>query len=517
MANKSLFGTLQQQTTTNAAGGSAYAMSAEHALAQLAVTGCLNSTFYTDAQNQLDTIMDLAQRARPEFVAKVALYARVRGHMKDAPALLVAILSVTAPGLMAEVFDRVIDSPKMLRNFVQIMRSGQVARRSLGSLPKRLVEQWLERRSDAQVFRASVGGSPSLVDVIRMVHPKPATPSRSALYAYLLGRAFTEANLPEIVKQYEAFKHNPGAFASDDVPDVPMELLTSLNLSKRHWAAMARRVSWQTLRMNLNTFTRHGAFESKEDIAHAASRLRDRELIAGARVFPFQLLSAFMNTGNTVPLDLLDALQDAMEIATERVPAIRGDVWVLTDVSGSMDAPVTGHRAGSTTKVRCVDVAALIAASVMRTTRGARVLAFSDDVVPVRLNARDTVMTNAKALASLPRGGTNCSAPLRAINDAGHRPDVVIFVSDNESWIDSRGAGRSTATTIEWERLKKRCPGAKLVCIDIQPNTTTQARSGPDVLNVGGFSDAVFGVVSTFLESPSHPEHWIREIEKESI
>jgi 60 kDa SS-A/Ro ribonucleoprotein len=70
---------------------------------------------------------------------------------------------------------------------------------------------------------------------------------------------------------------------------------------------------------------------------------------------------------------------------------------------------------------------------------------------------------------------------------------------------------------VEWERLKKRCPGAKLVCIDIQPNTTTQARSGTDVLNVGGFSDAVFGVVSTFLESPSHPEHWIREIEKESI
>ena len=58
------------------------------------------------------------------------------------------MLSVRSPGLMAEVFDRVIDSPKMLRNFVQIMRSGVVGRKSLGTLPKRLVRRWLEARTD---------------------------------------------------------------------------------------------------------------------------------------------------------------------------------------------------------------------------------------------------------------------------------------------------------------------------------------------------------------------------------
>lgn len=68
--------------------------------------------------------------------------------MKDLPALLLAVLSVKDPGLMAKVFERVVDSPKMLRNFVQIMRSGAVGRKSLGSLPKRLVEQWLAARSD---------------------------------------------------------------------------------------------------------------------------------------------------------------------------------------------------------------------------------------------------------------------------------------------------------------------------------------------------------------------------------
>jgi len=54
MANKSLFASFASQAapkadTVNEAGGVAYASSAKHALAQYAITGCLNSTFYANA------------------------------------------------------------------------------------------------------------------------------------------------------------------------------------------------------------------------------------------------------------------------------------------------------------------------------------------------------------------------------------------------------------------------------------------------------------------------------------
>jgi 60 kDa SS-A/Ro ribonucleoprotein len=39
----------------------------------------------------------------------------------------------------------------------------------------------------------------------------------------------------------------------------------------------------------------------------------------------------------------------------------------------------------------------------------------------------------------------------------------------------------------------------RMVCIDLQPYTTTQAPDRSDILNVGGFSDAVFSVVASFL------------------
>jgi 60 kDa SS-A/Ro ribonucleoprotein len=357
MANKSLFASiagklLPKAEARNEAGGAAYALTPKQALAQYAATGCMNSTFYASADEQLTKVIELASQVEPEFVARVALYTRSKSNMKDTPALLVAVLSVLSPGLMAEVFDRGIDSPTMLRNFVQIMRSGVVGRKSLGTLPKRLVLQWLERRTDEQIFRASVGNDPSLADVIRMVHPKPTTASRAALYGYLLGKPYDIAALPELVKAFEEFKATPSKFGGFDLPDVPMDMLTSLPLEKRHWEALARKASWQSLRMNLNTFTRHGVFADQASVSDAAIKLRDEQAIAKARVFPYQLMAAFVNTGDDVPARLKDALQDAMEIAIGNVPAIDGKVWVFPDVSGSMQSPVTGNRKGSTSKVR---------------------------------------------------------------------------------------------------------------------------------------------------------------------
>ena len=120
----------------------AYAFSPRHQLAQLAATGCLRQTFYAQAQDQLDRVMTLAAEVDPAFVARTAVYARESGHMKDMPALLAAILAVRDLELLAQVFPRVIDSGKMLRNFVQILRSGAVGRKSLGTRPK-LVQRWL--------------------------------------------------------------------------------------------------------------------------------------------------------------------------------------------------------------------------------------------------------------------------------------------------------------------------------------------------------------------------------------
>ena len=71
-------------------------------------------------------------------------------------------------------------------------------------------------------------------------------------------------------------------------------------------------------------------------------------------------------------------------------------------------------------------------------------LPFEQTVVRLDLNPRDSITSNARRLASIGGGGTNCSAPVEMLNDLELRGDVIIFVSDNESWVDS-GRGRGTA------------------------------------------------------------------------
>jgi 60 kDa SS-A/Ro ribonucleoprotein len=514
MANKALFNTqlagLPKTDARNAHGAAAYALPPKHALAQYAATGCLGATFYADAEAQLDAVIDLCGRVDDLFIARTAVYARERGHMKDMPALLCALLAKRDVALLERVFPRVVDNGKMLRNFVQIVRSGAAGRRSLGSAPRRMVRRWLEAKDDDGLFRASVGQSPSLGDIVSLAHPKPATESREALYAYLIGHARKAHALPDLVKAYEAFKRGE----SLTLPEVPMEMLTALPLSESDWREVARRAPWQATRINLNTFARHAVFNDAAVTKTVANRLRDPELVAKARVMPYQLMAAYMNTGEEVPVTVREALQDAMELAIGAVPALHGTVYVLPDVSGSMHSAVTGFRQGATTKVRCIDVAALIAAAVVRKNPTAEVVPFNDAVVPVRLNARDSVMTNAKTLASLPQGGTNCSAPLQLLNQRKAHGDLVIFVSDNQSWVDARRGSQATAVMSEWKAFKDRNRTARMVCIDIQPYANTQAQERDDVLNVGGFSDAVFEIVAAFAAGRMSAGHWVAEIER---
>jgi 60 kDa SS-A/Ro ribonucleoprotein len=505
MASKTLFrstaGRLAPRTDTmNEAGGRAFALPPKQALAQLAATGCLGHVFYATAEEQLDTVLALAMEVEPEYLAKLAIYARRRAFMKDMPALLCTVLAVRDVQLLKRIFLQVIDNGRMLRNFAQIIRSGQVGRKSFGTAPKKLLQAWINARPIPALFRDSVGNDPSLADVIKMVRPKAPDAEREAFYGWLIGAQDVQATaLPELVRQFEAYKTT----LTGPVPDVEFRLLTALPLTTTAWKEIAARSPWHMTRMNLNTFARHGVFDDPGLVKVIANRLRDENEVRRSRCFPYQLFAAYLNVDATVPTEVTNAIQDAAEIATQNVPVYEGAVYVMPDVSGSMSSPITGNRGDATSKIRCIDVAALVAACVLRRNPSAEVIPFETDVVSStrlpRLNPRDSIMTNATKLAAIGGGGTDCSAPLRWLNKRKAHVDLAIFVSDNESWVDSgrRLYHGTTGTMQEWNTLvaRKGNEQAKLVCIDIQPYASVQATDAKDRLNVGGFSDQVFEVI----------------------
>jgi len=517
MASKTLFQTyrgslLPQSDTVNSEGAPAYAFDARHALAQLAATGCLASTFYADGARQLDVARELASQVDAGFLARTAVYARQRGAMKDMPVLLLALLASRDVRWLKAAFPRVIDNGKMLRTFVQVMRSGATGRKSLGSAPKRLVQDWLNAADEKRLVDACVGAAPSLADVVRMVHPKPVDAQHAAFYGWLIGKPYAVDALPPRLLDFEHYKRD----RTRELPDVPFQMLTALPLDSSAWATIARQAGYQMVRMNLNSFARHGVFDVPGMTDVIVEKLTDGDVIRRARVQPYQLMTAYASASFRVPEAVKEALQVALDLALEHVGAFEGRVAVCPDVSGSMQSALTGRRRGATSVVRCVDVAALVSAAILRRNRDAVVLPFERDVVKLALNPRDSVTTNAAKLAKVGGGGTNCSAPISELLRTKTRVSLVVLVSDNESWVDAAGAG-PTATMRAWTAYRAFNPSARLVCIDLAPNTTTQAVDRQDVLNVGGFSDAVFDVVGRFAKGETGAGRWVEEIDSMEV
>lgn len=501
MANTKLFGTSAKTpsaTATNNAGGQAYSMTAKNELAQYAVTSCFNSTFYVTDEKSLERVQELVGQVDSAFLAKLCLYASSRAHMKDTPLYILSVLHGRGETeIVRSLFSRVVTNFKKLSVFTRFVRSGVGGRKSFGTALKNEVKAFLTKKTPMQVFNGDVGlSNPSIGDVIKMVHPKADSAEKNAVFGYLAGKPYDFDSLPTDLKRFELMKRDIRDFK--ELPDVPFRALTNLNLGTDDWKDIARRMPWGTLRQNLNMLQTKGVFSDDSFVSEIAAKLADGDSVRNALAFPYQLLTTYQNVDG-IPMKLKLALQDAMEVATENVPTLRGKVVVAVDVSGSMRSPVTGYG-GTCTKTRCVDVAALFACSLLRKNPEVEVVAFdwNDGLYDPQFNPRDSVLTNAERLARFGGGGTDCSIPFRYLNQQQAKVDTLIMFSDNESW--SHNGGRLGSST-EWLALKRRNKNAKLVCIDLQPYGTIQVPDSKDVLNIGGFSDSVFDAIDVFVSN----------------
>ena len=461
MANKNLFRKSPSvppvTDTTNAAGGVAYRLPPKHALAQLAATGCFNSTFHANAETQLTTLLALIEQVNDApFLAKLAVYSRERAFMKDMPVALLLALSKRDTVLFHRAFDRVVDNGKMLRNVFQMLRSGMFGRKSLSYSLQRAFNRFLNKATTSDLLTASIGNDPSLRDVLRMARPTPTDNERRALYGWLVNKPTLDAEPPVEVKALLAFRRAETADEQIDILErhrFRWDLLADTAKGPGVWVAIAKQMGLQALRMNLNTLMRHQVFEQSPDVIDAvASRLRDPEAIRRARQFPYQFFAAYLNAEPGLPTSIRDALQEAAEIACGNVPELPGPIVVGLDVSGSMKSPVTGRRgAGATSTMRCVDVAALFAAAILRRNPGSVIVPFDTEPHAEITEFSGSILELAAQLSRYGGGGTNCSIPLQYANNRLKKRQFggCVIVSDNESWVGT-GRGGSTAVMAQW-------------------------------------------------------------------
>ncbi|MFW8695494.1 DUF1800 family protein, partial [Mesorhizobium japonicum] len=99
-------------------------------------------------------------------------------------------------GNIASVLDTLFHSPEFtaslgghfkdpVRYVLSAIRLAYDTKVIVNSAP---VQNWLNRATERQLLQASIGNQPSLADVVKMVHPKPAEAWRGAFFAWLIGK-----------------------------------------------------------------------------------------------------------------------------------------------------------------------------------------------------------------------------------------------------------------------------------------------------------------------------------------
>lgn len=477
MASKVFKNTKVSNQVVNRAGGTSVELTAKEALAKYAVTCTFNDTYYAKGEEHLKEIKGIVDQITDnEFIAKTAIYSRKEAGMKDVPAYLLNILFDRDRELFLKVFNRVIDSGRMLRTFVQIARSDVFKRNLSARVMRRAFQGWFDSKSPQWIFSNSLGTSPSFKDILKMTHVKGN--SNQDIFSYILGKEYNTSNLPQSLQSYLAWKDD----RSLPIPDVNFRLLDSFQLTDEEWSRVLMTCSWNTLRMNLATFTRHNVFKDRGNLKYACEKLQSE---MPKSVFPYEVFAAYrMNQEN---ITLANALNEVMEKSVENLPTFKGHTVVAIDNSGSMSSHLSDK---STTS--CADVAAMFGACIARKAEDCTVLTFMESVKSSYRNPKDSILTFAKKINNS-CGGTSITSVLDHIQRNKLEFDNLVIVSDNESWRDINSFDST------WNRMSQ---GKKLISIDLTPSHYTNASTKRNNnLFVGGFNDSVWAVVKNFLEN----------------
>jgi len=141
-------------------------------------------------------VRQLSRMVPEAWVAKCAVAAAENGLGREA-AMMLAVLTQRDVELLAKVFHRSVRDAGTLRHYVAYLRSNK--RRSLGTRPKKMIQDWLNARP-AWRLRVEAFGEfrPTLADIVRLTHPKPVDGEHSIVFAWMAGRPVAADDLPEV-------------------------------------------------------------------------------------------------------------------------------------------------------------------------------------------------------------------------------------------------------------------------------------------------------------------------------
>lgn len=471
--------------TVNLAGGTAYKMTDKMAFVSLLLTSFVQEQFYSTASEQEKKMQYLLLSVDKKFAAKASIYARNEYGMRTISHIVAGEIASLVKGetWTKNYFEKVVRRPDDITEILSYYTENY-GKTIPNSLKKGFGKAFLNFDAYQLSKYSGKHNAISLVDALRLVHPRPETDESKELLRKFVYNELAPA------KTWETGLTQAGQKA--DSEEQKKELKTAV------WKELLEenRLGYFALLRNV----RNIMTQAPEMIDLMCERLVDRKAIKKSLVMPFRFQTAFnevrsMKVGKTA--NVLESIAKAVDISLENVPVYDGRTLIAVDCSGSM----TG---------RPIEIASLFAAALYK-SNDSDIMLFAEDARYENFLRSDSALTISHEIKKRANyGGTNFSSIFQKANS---QYDRIIILSDMQSWMSPDGYHSprnfiTNKTLNEYKGMHGACP--KVYSFDLAGHGTLQFPQ-QDVYMVAGFSDKVFSMMK-MLEADK--DALIDEIEK---
>ena len=504
-------------------------------LARFLTLGTSGPSYQTTAREPADPEAELVASCLaadgPRTLDRIAAAART-GHAPRSEPALFSLAVAAKRGDEPTRRAAYAALPAICRTGAQLLRFTAYAERfgGWGRGMRKAVGAWFNARPAddlaLQLARHPSCDGWSSRDLLRLAHPRAASPSHDRLYAWAVrgelpdGAADDPAcALLSALSELRRIRE-PGRAARLVLErGVPAECVPAeFRADPEVWEALLPSLPLPALLGDLAAMTRAGLLAPGSPAARrVAARLADRRRLSEACVHPLELLAALhayragrgaRGQGAWLPVAaIVDALDAAFHASITGAAPTGGRTLLALDISGSMSTGSIGGVPGLTPRIASAAMALVTAASEPSHTcvaftaatggYGGRWGGGAPALSALAISPRQRLDDVVEEVGKLPMGGVDCALPVLWAHK--HRVDVDTFViyTDNETW-----AGNvPPAQALRAYRDARGIP-AKLIVVGMTSNGFSLA--DPDdagMLDVVGFDPSTAPVIADFARA----------------
>lgn len=486
------------QAITNHAGGKAYRLSPEMELYAAVVTAGLSDKYYEKAVERLKRIQCLMQSNKPEFVAKLALYARSEMYMRSIPLVLAVELAKYHSGdaLVSKTVNGVVQRADEITELLAYYQLANARKgpKKLNKLSKQIQKGLVEafnKFDEYQFGKYNRDGEVKLRDALFLVHPKAKDEVQQSIFNKI---AHNELATPYT---WETELSALGSQLSGELE------YTKAKAVRAKWEELidSNKVGYMALLRNLRNIIE--ADVSSAHFIKVCDYLSNANVVAQAKQFPFRYLAAYREL-KTLASDrtatVLRTLEDAIMASSKNIKGFGQNTKVLIacDVSGSMQQPLSPKS-----KVLLYDVG-LVLGMLLQSNCERVVTGMFGDTWKVVNVPQGRILANVDEFYRREGEVGYSTNGHKVIDDLISRKvimDKVMIFTDCQLW--NSGGGNASLTN-SWMQYKKIAPKASLYLFDLAGHGQTPVKlEGHEVYLIAGWSDKVFDVLDALEEGTS--------------